>query len=201
MKKFIVCVVCFVLALSLAACGGKEPVIGGDPASWGPGNQATEKETVIGGDPASWGPGNQATETGENENVRIPNPWQECSSLEEAGKIAGFSFTAPERVDGFSEKYIAAIESDVAEVIFHNGENDENQVSFRKGVGSEDISGDYNQYSSVETQQIDGKDVTVKGSDGMIYTVTWTQGGYAYAISARMGMTEEQMNSWIQALV
>lgn len=180
MKKFIVCVVCFVLALSMAACGGKEPVIGGDPASWGPGNQATE--------------------TGENGNIQIPNPWQECSSLEEAGKIAGFSFTAPEQVDGFSEKYIAAVESDVAEVIFRNGENDENQVSFRKGVGSEDISGDYNQYSSVETQQIDGKDVTVKRSDGMIYTVTWTQDGYTYAISARMGMTEEQMTDWVQAL-
>ena len=38
MKKRIVCVVCLLLVLlSMAACGGKteEPLIGGDPRTWG----------------------------------------------------------------------------------------------------------------------------------------------------------------------
>ena len=177
MKKLIVSVACFVLALSLTACGGKETMVDGDPASRGTGNHPTAEETV-----------------------QIPNPWQACDSLEEAGKLAGFSFTAPETLDGFDEKYISAIENDVAQVIFSNGDNSEAEVTFRKGVGDEDVSGDYNEYKTVETQQIDGKTVTVKSNDGVIYTALWSDGGYSYSIFARTGMTSEQMFGWIQAL-
>ena len=171
----IVCALCLVLTLSLTGCG--------------------EKETVIGGDPATWGP---SAETAEG-TVQIPNPWQECDSLEDAGKIAGFSFTAPDQVEGFSEKYIAAIEDDVAQVIFSK-DDDKAEITFRKGAGDQDISGDYNEYESVETRQIGEKYVTVKSTDGIIYTAVWTQDGYSYSIFARTGMTEEQMNAWIQAL-
>lgn len=180
MKKLIGYVVCFVLVLSLAACGGKE--------------------TMVGGDPASWGPGNQSNADAMEETAQIPDPWQACDSLEEAGKLAGFSFTAPEALDGFDEKYISAIENDIAQVIFSNGDNSEAEVTFRKGVGDEDVSGDYNEYKTVETQQIDGKTVTVKSNDGVIYTALWSDGGYSYSIFARTGMSAEQMSSWIQAL-
>lgn len=182
MKKLIGYVVCFALALSLAACGGE-------------GSNAADRG-FVGGDPSTWGP---PLET-ETENVQIPNPWRECDSLEEAGKLAGFSFTAPETLDGFDEKYISAIENDVAQVIFSNGDNSEAEVTFRKGVGDEDVSGDYNEYKTVETQQIDGKTVTVKSNDGVIYTALWSDGGYSYSIFARTGMSAEQMSSWIQAL-
>lgn len=185
MKKFIVCTLCIALTLALAACGGRNIAADG-------------KETLIGGDSSSWGPSNQTTQA--TENAQIPSPWQECSSLEEAAKVAGFSFTAPETVDGYGETYIAAVENDVAEVIFSKGEDDDAQISFRKGNGNEDISGDCNVYDSVETRQIDGKDVTVKSNDGVIYTAIWTDGSYSYAISARTGMTEEQLSGWVQVL-
>ncbi len=182
MKKLMVCVACFVLVLSLAACGGK----GSNSAVSG----------LVGGDPSTWGP---PLDT-ETEDVQIPNPWQTCDSLEEAGELAGFSFTVPETLDGFDEKHISAIENDVAQVIFSNGDNSEAEVTFRKGAGDEDISGDYNEYKTVETQQIDGKTVTVKSNDGVIYTALWTEDGYSYSIFARTGMSAEQMDSWIQAL-
>lgn len=171
----IVCALCLVLTLSLTGCG--------------------EKKTVIGGDPAAWGPSADAAA----ETAQIPNPWQECDTLEDAGKIAGFSFTAPDQVDGCTEKYIAAIENDIAQVIFSSAD-DETEITFRKGTGNRDISGDYNEYESVEIRQVGGKDVTVKSTGGVIFTVLWAQDGFSYAIFARTGMTEEQMNSWIQAL-
>ena len=34
----------------------------------------------------------------------------------------------------------------------------------------------------------------------MIYTAIWTDGSYSYAISARTGMTEEQLSGWVQVL-
>lgn len=173
MKKFMICVLSFVLSLSMAACGG--------------GNA----EVTVGTIP--W-------ESTESETTQMPNPWQECTTLDEAGKLAGFAFTAPEAVEGFEEKYIAAIPGDVAEVIFSSKEDENAQVMFRKGTGDEDISGDYNTYDDVDDKEIDGKTVTVRSNNGAVYTVTWVQDGCTYAISARAGVSMEQMTQWIQAM-
>ena len=190
MKKFMICVLSFVLVLSMAACSGKKETPADTTVP------ETAEEGFVGWDPATWGP---ALDTEEG-TAQIPNPWQECSTLEEAGKLAGVSFTAPETVEGFDEKYIAAIPGDVAEVIFSSREDENGEVMFRKGTGDGDISGDYNTYDGVDDQQIDGKTVTVRSSNGIVYTVTWVQDGCTYAISARAGASMEQMAEWIQAL-
>ena len=168
MKMFIVYVLSFAMALSMVACGGY-----------------TAKEIA-------------AADTTPGENVQIPNPWQECAGLEEAGKLAGFSFTAPESVDGYTEKYIAAIENDIAQVIFSN--EDGFKLYFRKGLGGDDISGDYNTYDVAEEQTIDGKSVLCRGNDGLVYTATWTDGTYAYAVMSDAGMDAEQLSAWVQSL-
>lgn len=107
MEKFIAVILSLVMALAIVGCSGNAnapaPTTHKDNASF------TADGTVIpGSDPKTWGPAD------ESENVQIPNPWQECGSLEEAGKLAGFSFTAPETVDGYTERYIAAIENEIA---------------------------------------------------------------------------------------
>ena len=177
MKKFFVCVLSLVLALSMAACGGK-----------------TDTGAAV----------TVATEPHDDsmirEDVQIPNPWQQCSSLEEAGKLAGFSFTAPEEVGGYTEKYISAIENEIAQVIFSNGEKDASALYFRKGVGTEDISGDYNTYKTVEEQTIGDKTVTCKENDGLVYTATWNDGTYTYAVMSNAGMNADQLEAWVQSL-
>ena len=189
-EKVFISVVSLVLALSMAACGAKgvEETVGGDPRTWGPAEETTaavsdDKDTLGG------------------EDVQIPNPWQECASLEEAGKLAGFSFTAPESVDGYTEKYIAAIENALAEVIFSKGDNDDAFLYFRKGVGTEDISGDCNTYDIVEQQTIGGKTVTCKGNDGLIYNATWNDGTYSYAVMSNAGMSAEQLAACLMIVV
>lgn len=194
MKKFIVCMLSLVLALSMAACGGKNAEVPAPTTHDGNGSYTSDGTMIPGSDPRTWGPED------ENENVQIPNPWQECASLEDAGKLAGFSFMAPESVEGFTERYIAAIENDIAEVIFSNGDNDDTALYFRKGVGSEDISGDYNAYDTVEEQTIGGKTVTCKGHDGLVYTAIWNEDGYAYAVMSNAGMNAEQLTAWVQSL-
>lgn len=178
MKKFLICVLSLVLALSMAACGG---------------NAETEGTVTV---------GTIAHDDSmvRDETAQIPNPWQECASLEEAGELAGFSFTAPETVDGLPERYIAAIENDVAEVIFSNGGEDDSMLYFRKGVGTEDISGDYNSYDTVEEQVIGDRTVTCKGHDGLVYTATWNDGTYSYAVMSNAGMNAETLAAWVQSL-
>lgn len=191
MEKFIAVILSLVMALAIVGCSGNAnapaPTTHKDNASF------TADGTVIpGSDPKTWGPAD------ESENVQIPNPWQECGSLEEAGKLAGFSFTAPESVDGYTERYIAAIENEIAQVIFSNG--DDSELYFRKGVGGDDISGDYNTYDVAEEQTIDGHTVLCKGNDGLIYTATWTDGTYSYAVMCDAGMSAEQLSVWVEAL-
>lgn len=191
MEKFIAVILSLVMALAIVGCSGNAnapaPTTHKDNASF------TADGTVIpGSDPKTWGPAE------DGENIQIPDPWQECTSLEEAGKLAGFSFIAPESVDGYTERYIAAIENEIAQVIFSNG--DDSELYFRKGVGGDDISGDYNTYDVTEEQTIDGHTVLCKGNDGLIYTATWTDGTYSYAVMCNAGMSAEQLSVWVEAL-
>lgn len=50
MKKFMICVLSFVLVLSMAACGGKTETKAPET------DPETTEEILIGGDPATWGP-------------------------------------------------------------------------------------------------------------------------------------------------
>ena len=193
MEKFIAVILSFVMALAIVGCSGNANAPA--PTTHKGDTSYTADGTVIpGSDPDTWGPAE------DGENVQIPNPWQECTSLEEAGKLAGFSFTAPESVDGYTERYIAAIENEIAQVIFSNGDEDESRLHFRKGVGGDDISGDYNTYDVTEEQTIDGHTVLCKGNDGLIYTATWTDGEYSYAVMCDAGMSVEQLTVWVQSL-
>ena len=191
MEKVIAVILSFVMALAIVGCSGNANAPA--PTTHTGDTSYTADGTVIpGSDPKTWGPAE------DGENIQIPNPWQECTSLEEAGKLAGFSFTAPETVDGYTERYIAAIENEIAQVIFSNG--DDSELYFRKGVGGDDISGDYNTYDVTEEQTIDGHTVLCKGNDGLIYTATWTDGEYSYAVMCDAGMSVEQLTAWVQSL-
>lgn len=191
MEKFIAVILSFVMALVIVGCSGNANAPA--PTTHKGDTSYTADGTVIpGSDPKTWGPAE------DGENIQIPNPWQECTSLEEAGKLAGFSFTAPESVDGYTERYIAAIENEIAQVIFSNG--DDSELYFRKGLGGDDISGDYNAYDTTEEQTIDGHTVLCKGNDGLIYTATWTDGEYSYAVMCDAGMSVEQLTAWVQSL-
>ena len=193
MKKLTLCLLALVLVLlSMAGCGAKNGVVPAPTTNDENASNTADGTVIPGSDPKTWGTAD------DGETVRIPNPWVDCTSLEEAGKLAGFSFTAPDALEGYPEKYIAAIENEIAEVIFSN--EDGAEICFRKGVGTEDISGDYNVYKTTEIRTIDGKTVTCKGNDGLVSNATWTDGTYAYSIMSTLGMTAEQLSTFVQSL-
>ena len=191
MEKFIAVILSFVMALAIVGCSGNADA-SAPTTHKGDTSYPADGTVNPGNDPKTWGPAE------DGENIQIPNPWQECTSLEEAGKLAGFSFTAPETVDGYTERYIAAIENEIAQVVFSNGNDSE--LYFRKGVGGDDISGDCNTYTTIEEQTIDGHTVLCKGNDGLIYTATWTDGEYSYAVMCDAGMSVGQLTAWVETL-
>ena len=101
--------------------------------------------------------------------VEIPNPFIDCDSLEDAIKIAGFEIRVPDSIDGYSNRFIQAIDQYMIQVFYYTSseisddtgnttfsenteitenaaytEDSRDQILLRKAIGTDDISGDYN---------------------------------------------------------
>ena len=126
--------------------------------------------------------------------MQIPNPFVDYDTLEAAAKAAGFELKAPSSVKGFSEKLIQVCDGEMIQVIFLNGDD---RLFIRKAEGSEDISGDYNEYSDSRTATVNGNSVTLRGDDGKVSTAIWTSGGYTYSVSFDTPVSEDEMTGII----
>lgn len=130
--------------------------------------------------------------------VGIANPWQEYGTTAEAAKAAGVdSFDVPEALGKYKTVYIQAMNG-IAEVRYSNGKK---EIMFRKGTGTDDISGDYNEYKSVISGKISGVKVTVKGDGKKVYNVTWNDGKNSYVYFVRDGIAKKTAVSHIKQLI
>ena len=168
MKRCIALAMSAALALSITACGSSSK-----PAASQPGS-GSDTSTVLG------------------ENTQIPNPWQDFASLEEAVKAVGFDFVAPDTLTGCDKVAYQVIPDDqIIEVLYLNGE--ERQVSVRKAVSSENISGVYTQFDQVEQVEVDGRSVTMSGDGETVSLATWTDGDYSFSVYADNGLAQGDM--------
>lgn len=125
-----------------------------------------------------------------NGNVQIANPFVDCDDFDVAAELAGFAISVPETVDGYPLRLIQAVDGDMIQVFYATGDlADEaaQRVLLRKAVGSEDVSGDYNEYAEVFEQDVGGRTVTFKGDGSLVYLAVWTDGSYSYSVSVSDG--------------
>ena len=115
-------------------------------------------------------------------NAEIPNPFVDCATLADAAKLTGFDITVPDSIDGYDTRAIQVMDNKMIQVIYDKGEN---SLLIRKAAGSDDISGDYSEYSETSTVALGSLQVTMKGENGMVSVATWTDGGNTYAIDAQ----------------
>lgn len=123
-------------------------------------------------------------------NTRIPNPFVKVNSLEEAFPGAGFEMEAPEEIEGFQGRRVSYIQGTLIQAVY--GEEG-SRLLIRKGMGEEDISGDYNVYEKAGEMEAGGRKVRVRANADGIHTVTWTDRGYAYSIFSSSPMTEAML--------
>lgn len=117
--------------------------------------------------------------------IEIPSPFISFETLAEAEKLAGFIVTLPEKMpEGYTQKAIEAIENEMLQVVFEKGENG---FVIRKAKGSDDISGDHNEYSENKMLSVGSLQVSTKGNDGKVNVATWVDGEYTYAITVGSG--------------
>lgn len=88
----------------------------------------------------------------------------------------------------------ASIGTDMAQIEYQAGDQ---TAYYRKSPGTEDNSGDYNQYAVTDTVTVGDCEVQLRGqTDGYVLAV-WTDGDYAYSLSLSQAQPE---NVWEQML-
>ena len=121
--------------------------------------------------------------TTQTQDYGVPNPFEIVDTLDEAAKIAGFSLETPTEYADYNSLVIQAIADDMIEVIYFDVEKTHEGLRIRKAVGTDDISGDYNEYKEENIVKVGNLEVTEKGNDGNISVASWTDGTYSYSIN------------------
>ena len=134
-------------------------------------------------------------ESEESGMTGMANPFITVDTIADAEAGAGFSFLAPEEIEGYTISHISYIKDSMIEVIYGN----DNEIRVRKYSGQDDISGDYNTYARTEESIIDGLNVTLKLND-KVHTMIWTDGDYSYAVLSVSGIGEAAAECLVSAL-
>ena len=196
-KKWMALVLCAVLALSLVACGTSGNNTQNDTTD-DTTNSTTDDTNSTGSTNSGATDTDTSTDTADG-STEIANPYVDCGTLEEAGELAGFDISVPDEIDGgYTQGTIQAVENEMIQVIYTTEAGEE--ITLRKGTGTEDISGDYNEYAEENTLDVDGTSVTARGSDGLVYAATWTDGTYTYAITASAGLESDSVSALVPSI-
>lgn len=116
----------------------------------------------------------------ESNTTQIPNPFKSCETIDTAEELAGFEITLPQTPDK-----IEVIENEMIQAFY--GEND--NMLIRKGIGREDVSGDYNEYEQIET--VDG--VILKGVGEKFSLALREDGNYSFSISVENALSQSDI--------
>ena len=83
----------------------------------------------------------------------------------------------------------------LAEIEYSGGSN---ALCYRKSQGTEDNSGDYNDYPRQETLEVGGNAVTLKGAEEGFTLAIWTDGSYAYSVSVTEPLSQDAFQAFLE---
>lgn len=132
------------------------------------------------------------TEEGTSDYVQYVNPFAEFDSLSEAEDAVGFGIEIPESFGDHSEQRFSVITGTILEIQYYD-DSESRVMNIRKTKGSEDVSGDYTEYSNVSEIQTAAGAVTIKGGDDKYSLAVWTSGGYSYSVLVGSGVPEDEL--------
>ena len=132
---------------------------------------------------------NPDAKTEDGDSSQIPNLLTAHDSLAELAKAVGFDIKAPTVPAGYEADAYIDISGELAEVFYVKGDD---TLVYRVSKGEGDNSGDYNTYSSKKTVDVNGVLVELRGND-KVNVATWSNGGFAYSVSAKQGISETEV--------
>ncbi len=135
----------------------------------------------------------------EETGTQIPNPYVDYETLEEACEAAGVSLLLPDSIEGYERVDYQAIDGQMVNVIYTAA--DGSMLLIRKAKGSEDISGDYNEYEHNSEQTINDIDVQVRGNGDTLSAAVWYDNGEAYSMTVDRPMEKDRGLELLQQLI
>lgn len=127
--------------------------------------------------------------TEDGDSSQIPNPLTAHDSLAELAKAVGFDIKALTVPAGYEADAYIDISGELAEVFYVKGDD---TLVYRVSRGEGDNSGDYNTYSNKKTVDVNGVSVELRGKD-KVNVATWSNGGFAYSVPAKQGISETEV--------
>jgi len=119
----------------------------------------------------------------------------EVSSVEALSETVDFEVVEPGNLPFKPENVVyTSYWAEMAEIVYTNGEQ---TAVFRKGIGSDDVSGDYNSYELTGKISVNNINVTLKGNDEAYTLAIWTDGAFAYSLALSEEIDE---TAWIKIL-
>lgn len=123
----------------------------------------------------------------------VQTPWGTVaySSAAELSAAVGFDIAdLPNLPFAPTETVYQKYNGNLAEIIYAD---DSQSLNYRVSKGSEDNSGDYNEYETTYLKEINGISVSLEGNGELIHKAVYEQDGYSYSITASEGFTEVQL--------
>lgn len=215
MKKIIALLMTCLMAVSLAACSysihdkkkeesGTENIQEADTEAAAATAAAEEAGTETAAEAVTQAGAEAAAETATEEEpeetgTQIPNPYVDYETLEEACEAAGVSLLLPDSIEGYERVDYQAIDGQMVNVIYTAA--DGSMLLIRKAKGSEDISGDYNEYEHNSEQTINDIDVQVRGNGDTLSAAVWYDNGEAYSMTVDRPMEKDRGLELLQQLI
>ena len=128
-----------------------------------------------------------------SDNTQIPNPITEYKTLAEAEKAAGYTAKTSAYYKDTAIERVATIEK-LVELDYAGG------ITYRMVPGSEDPSGNYNDYASTKTLKIGAYTVTAKGDGSTVCLADFSDGTYSYSFDFETGVSEAVLTQIVSTL-
>lgn len=132
----------------------------------------------------------------QDENVQGVLSMEEFDSASDMSEKLTFEMKdIPSLVKNADETSYVAYDEDFAEITYTQGTQ---SICYRKSVGTEDNSGDWNEYEKQEKVTIDKLSCTLKGAKEDAYSLAvWTDGAFAYSLSAQNPLSQKEFEDLI----
>lgn len=137
-------------------------------------------------------------EGGSMGGTQLANPMTEWSTMEEAADKIGFSLEAGEIPEGYEQRAIHTIQDEILQLTF---KKDGKELVVRKASGTDEVSGDYNQYTEESEETLSDKTVVkLKSEDGQVKLAVWNRGNkWSYSVSSA-GLSKEEMLAFAESI-
>ena len=143
-------------------------------------------------------------------NFIMPSPVHVFTTVKEAAEYMNITPQMPKLLPvGFNIQSVITLEKDILQVVYvyepgadpYYNKAGGALIIYRSSKLTGDISGDHKIHKVIETERLDGTKVTFKGSDKMVYLVSWMKDGQNHSLEFQHPVTRDMAKAMIRNIV